>query len=540
MKPRRGLLLLAILVLVVIGLGLLLGGVSADPSGTVSGAVVDAEGPVAGATVREQGTDNVTSTAADGRFTLGTLTEGQEIEVTAWADGYYIASTHVTPTVSGITLTLRPYHTTDHPGYAWPSPISGTSEGACGNCHPVIVSQWITNAHGGAISNPRFFSMYNGTDVSGTVQVAPGYLDDFPDTAGNCANCHASGAGVDGYLTTNMNDVRDVVTAGVHCDYCHKVGGAYLNPATGSVYPNVPGAQSQRVLRPPEGDDIFFGPYDDIHDPDTYLPVMTQSQFCAPCHQFSFWGTPIYESYQEWLSSPYAGAGVTCQDCHMPPTGDTYFALPEVGGREHPPERIPSHLQLGATNVELLQNTVSMTLSARQVADNLRASVTITNTDAGHHVPTDFPARNMILLVRATDDRGRDLVQVDGPTVPDWGGVGPDPDDYAGWPGKGYAKVLRDVVSGESPVASYWKQALIQSDNRLAAFEADTTTCDFLVPDGGGNVEVEARLIFRRAFKSLAEAKGWEVEDIVMETEVVAVSLRSTRKVYLPAVWKTE
>jgi len=100
---------------------------------------------------------------------------------------------------------------------------------------------------------------------------------------------------------------------------------------------------------------------------------------------------------------------------------------------------------------------------------------------------------------------------------------------------------LSDVVSGEAPVASYWKQALIQSDNRLAAFEADTTTCDFLVPEGGGDIEVEARLIFRRAFKSLAEAKGWEVEDIVMETEVVAISLRSTRKVYLPAVMrKTE
>ncbi len=147
-----------------------------------------------------------------------------------------------------------------------------------------------------------------------------------------------------------MNDVRDVITAGIHCDYCHKIGGVYLNPATDSVYANVPGAQSQRLLRPPPGDNIFFGPYDDIHDPDTYLPVISESRFCAPCHQFSFWGTPIYESYDEWLASPYAEAGITCQDCHMPPTGDTYFALPEVGGLEHPPETIPSHLQLGATS----------------------------------------------------------------------------------------------------------------------------------------------------------------------------------------------
>ena len=49
---------------------------------------------------------------------------------------------------------------------------------------------------------------------------------------------------------------------------------------------------------------MFFGPYPDIHDPDTYAPDMSESAFCAPCHQFSFWGTPIYTSYDEWLREP--------------------------------------------------------------------------------------------------------------------------------------------------------------------------------------------------------------------------------------------
>ena len=44
-------------------------------------------------------------------------------------------------------------------------------------------------------------------------RVGPGYLEDFPGTAGSCANCHAPGAGIDGYLTTDMNDVRDTITA---------------------------------------------------------------------------------------------------------------------------------------------------------------------------------------------------------------------------------------------------------------------------------------------------------------------------------------
>jgi hypothetical protein len=496
----------------------------------VSGVVVDADGPVPGATVRVRATNHVTSTATDGQFTLASLVEGQEVEIAAWADGYYIASTHVTPTVSGITLTLRRYHTTDHPEYAWVSPISGTSGGACGNCHPLIVSQWITNAHGEAVDNARFYSLYNGADVTGTIPVTPGYTLDFPGTSGNCANCHAPGAGVDNYLTTNMNDVRGVITGGVHCDYCHKVGGVYLDPATQSVYANAPGARSQRVLRPPPGDDVFFGPYNDVHDPDAYLPVISESSFCAPCHQFSFWGTPIYESYEEWLASPYVEAGTTCQDCHMPPTGDAYFALPEVGGLAHPPEQIPSHLQLGATSVELLQNTVSMTLSARQVAGRLEITVVITNTAAGHHAPTDFPGRHMLLTITATDGQGQALSQQSGPTIPDWGG------SQAGLPGRVFAKVLRDAATGESPVVSYWKQTLIVSDNRIPVLEDDTSIYTFAAPAAGSPVTVTAELRFRRAFQSVMDAKGWDTPDIVMEETQATFSVQPWWICYLPLV----
>ncbi|MBI4470962.1 MAG: hypothetical protein HY650_16735 [Acidobacteria bacterium] len=483
---------------------------SAAPSATVSGMVVNANGPVAGASVRVRASDNVTSTDDDGRFTLASLVEGQEIEIAAWTNGYYIASAYITPPASGITLVLRPYHTTDHSDYEWVSPIAGTSPGACGNCHPMIVPQWMSNAHGGAVSNRRFFSLYNGTHIGGTAQVGPGYLNDFPGTAGNCANCHAPGAAVDGFFTTNMNQIRDAITAGIHCDYCHKVGGVYLNPATQSVYPNAPGVQSQRVLRPPEGDNIFFGPYDDIHDPDTYMPTMTESDFCAPCHQFSFWGTPIYESHAEWLASPYAESDVTCQNCHMPPTGANYFALPETGGLEHPPQQIPSHLQLGVASTDLLQTTVAMTVSARQVFDKIEATVVITNSGAGHHVPTDHPGRHMILVVTAADPQGGMLPFVSGPTVPEWGGT------QARWPGKAFAKVLRDVESGESPVVSYWKRTLIVNDNRIPAFESDISRYRFAPPQNGGQVQIRARLIFRRLFQPLAEAKGWDSPDIIM------------------------
>ena len=65
----------------------------------------------------------------------------------------------------------------------------------------------------------------------------------------------------------------------------------------------------------------------------TCSPVFSQSQFCAPCHYAKFWDIQIYNSYGEWLDSPYADAGnevdyKTCQACHMvvnngTPEGDT-------------------------------------------------------------------------------------------------------------------------------------------------------------------------------------------------------------------------
>ncbi len=525
----RAVWMLLSLSLIGIGLGLWLRDAAAN-SATISGTIEDNAGPIPGASVRVRATENQTTSDSSGAFTLGGLNPGELVEVTAWSDGYYVASLQATPPASGVILTLRPYHTTDHPDYSWISPLAGASDKACGNCHPMILPQWEANAHGQAVSNPRFFSLYNGTDISGTTPIGPGYLNDFPGTAGNCANCHAPGSAVDGYLTTDMNTIRDIVTAGIHCDFCHKVGDVYLDPIGGTVHPNAPGVRSQQVLRPPAGDNIFFGPYDDIPDPDTYLPLTTQSQYCAPCHQFSFWGTPIYESYEEWLASPYATEGITCQSCHMPPTGENYFALPEVGGLPHPPESIPSHLQLGAASISFLQETVSMKVSTHQINGQIHIKVEITNTGAGHHVPTDHPGRHLILTVKPMNENGQPLAQLSGPRVPEWGGT------QADQPGTIYAKVLQDAASGEYPVVSYWKQTLLIEDNRIPALGRAVSEYVFAAPPGNSTITILSELRFRRLFQEVMDAKGWNTPDTIMEQVTQSFNIEPWWTLYMPLV----
>jgi len=505
----------------------------AAPSASISGHVVDANGPVAGATVRIQTTTNSTLTAADGTFVLSNLEQGIPVTVSAWKHLYYCAKIEtVTPPATGITLTLRLYQTNDNPGYDW---IFPAGENSCASCKAGVTEIWLENdLHARSGTNPRFFSLYNGSDISGTAIISPGYKLDFPSTAGNCATCHAPGAAIDAPFSTDMNLLEGVDRDyGIHCDFCHKVADVYLNPATGLPYPNVPGVLSMDLRRPfPESEryQLFFGSFDDDNVPeeDTYLPLATKSQWCAACHQFSFWGTPIYQSFREWQESPYARLGVECQTCHMPPDGVMTNVAPGYGGIERDPQTIHAHTMPGAASEQLLQNTVTLTLSVESVTNTLVATVTLANTGAGHHVPTDHPGRHMILTITATDVQGQHLPQVGGSVVPEWGG------SEAGMAGEAFAKVLQDAITGAYPVVSYWKQSFILSDNRIPALGKNTSTYIFAAPSGGGPITITAELRFRRLFQAEMDARGWDTPDIVMETAELTFPVASSWRVYLP------
>jgi len=547
---RRGMLLtlphllaLAIFVLlIVLFVWAIRTSVQAQGTATVSGWAWKQEGgPAAVARVRRQTATEYVTTAGDGSFVLGGLVEGQMVTITAWLDGYYVGWQVVTPTASGISITLRPYPTTDNEDYRWFSSTDPEGGISCLHCM-VAFPEWSAGAHGQAAENPRFFSMYNGTDITGTTAISPGYKLDFPGTAGNCATCHAPGAATrrQGTFTADMNELQPgAEQEGVFCEFCHKIGDVYLNPATGLPYPNAPGALSYRLYRTYPGSVLFFGSLDDVTRRVSFLPLEKKSQFCAPCHQFSFWGTPIYQSFEEWLQSPYPAQGIECQTCHMPPETVPYFVYPDKGGLIRDPSTLASHLDLGVKDTAFMQRTVAMTVTAQALDTRVSVDIAITNVAAGHHVPTDYPGRNMILFVQATDAEGQELAQLSGPAVPQWGGVGDLAGDYAGKPGKGYAKILRDAVSGEWPVVNYWKQTFIQSDNRIPAGATDASHYEFQIPATGGPVYVRATLLFRRLFIALARGKGWSAPDIVMsQAETVVFPSNLAHKIYLPLIVK--
>ncbi len=496
---------------------------------------------------------------------------GQPIFITAWTSGYYINGVaDVQPGAANVKIILKIHHNTDNSNYAWlPSTFhegQGENQG-CAQCHSTIgtnltislpVDEWLLDAHAQSAVNPRFLTMYSGTNMEGDQSpltrygyirdygsfplrpdwtqpyYGPGYKLDFPDTAGNCAACHMPAASINSPYGTDPTTVSGMDSEGIPCDFCHKVWDVKLNPESGLPFANMPGVLSYEFRRPPDEHQFFAGPFDDVAPgEDTFTPIQRQSQYCAPCHFGLFWDTIIYNSFGEWLDSPYSdpeqakNAGLSssrsCQDCHMPHLGATYFALQDKGGVLRDPQTIFSHRMPGASDETLLQNAVTLSVDAVRSGDQISVTVTILNDKTGHHVPTDSPLRQMILLVQAEGLDGTRLTQVDGPTVPAWGGVGdPEQGYYAGLPGQGYAKILMELWTEVSPTGAYWNPTRVVSDNRIQAMESDTSSFVFTAPTYG-SVSIEVGLFFRRAFIELMDQKGWNDPDILMEQAIVTI-----------------
>lgn len=374
----------------------------------------------------------------------------------------------------------------------------------------------------------------------------PGFQTDQTGSVGNCSGCHLPGVSVKHNVSPEnligmdgKNAAKHGADAfGIHCDFCHKVAAVKLDPVTKLPFPGVTGVHAMEVLRPTgkkghEYEQIFFGPYDDPNSStSTKLPVLSQSQFCAPCHRGQFWGKMIYNSYGEWLESPYGKEGgpqfKTCQQCHMPSPviweGRVMTnTAPGKGGIERPPSTFRSHRM--TIDREILANSLTMTANVRQESGRLLVDVELYNDKTGHHIPTDSPLRHLILHIEAKDASGKVLNQLSGPVLPDWTGSSGRVKAvraFSGRPGKAFAKLLKGVWTEEFPTADYWNDFEIVSDNRIAAFARDKSSYTF-EPPGRGKARIGVSLYYRRAYYQLMEWKKWDDPDILMAREEIVL-----------------
>lgn len=494
---------------------------AARAAADVSGVVRDPTfTPIAGAQVRlRTSAAPVVTTGPDGTFTLpvtfaGTRTVTASVPYDASAAVSYNSSgVDASDGQSGLVIELQPIPVASAGA---PTVITGSF---CGNCHDEQLAEWQTSNHALSAVDTWVLDLYSG---NGTPGGSAGYvfknLHD-PGASGFCATCHAALADV-----ADPGQVQlDAVTSasgldGVNCQACHQIDSVNANASAlhhlGNAtyrFPDELGGAWRFV----------WGPLPDVRDVmrNAEAAVFTQSRFCGSCHEYDnpTSGAPGQTTYSEWQASAYAVPGPgfrSCQDCHMP--AKVTPGTLATDGPVRPGEQRHQHDFVGATP-STLQAAVALSASAVEVGSQIQVSAHVTNQGAGHAFPTGISIRNALLLVSASF-QGTPLTQTSGPTLPFWADddvPGPQPGDYAGQPGKGFARILEGRINGAGPVVRpvlFIDAENVFTDTLIPAGQTDTSTLTFALPPGiqpGNVIDVAVRLLYRRAFRATAVTKGW-------------------------------
>ena len=500
---------------------------SASASAQVSGTVLDDETgePIAGAVVSVQATNIETTTDGNGAFELSDAS-GNALTIVAGAKGYFYSSSTESAPAFDVELRLQDVPQEDDPFYTFTSPKR------CGVCHPVQYEEWLGSPMQKAGMNTWVYDIYDGTGT-GTEEL-PGFIYSrdsvFAESnpASECASCHQPEpwARTPFEAMGDRDDPTPGMLHGVSCDMCHRIADIDISK------PNFPGIFPDVVtLTRPVGNRwvVMYGVLGDVSYTQpgwmraSYQPQL-RSELCAACHQdandphethdFESPESIISEpTYLEWVDTPYADPEselhAECVDCHMAAT-NAGAACDRVT-LNRPVGDVRSHRILGTT-AEFLENALSVTMQAEIVGDSVEVEVAITNDQTGHHVPTGVTIRNMILLVEAWQQSdGTPLVHTGSTLIHDLGGVG-DPAEgyYAGLPGRLYGKI-NIAENGTSPTFFTDAVAIVE-DNRIPALATDTTNYSFEIPSGSGDIEVRARVIYRRSWRALVDGKGWQYD----------------------------
>ncbi|MCO4771788.1 MAG: hypothetical protein KDA24_17285 [Deltaproteobacteria bacterium] len=277
----------------------------------------------------------------------------------------------------------------------------------CADCHPDHVDRWSTSSHAYAMVDPVFRAL---------VEVRRADHDGAQDTF--CLQCHTAIGTRGGEIVPGFDwdALSPVVQEGVTCEACHKVAALERTWNSGHVLDE--GGPMYGPLQDPEASALHEFAYSDLH---------TQSAFCAGCHEVvELDGLPLERPYSEWLESPAADAGQTCQDCHMP----SYEGPAAEGG---PPRTLHDHRFVGidvplapgfategqiaevrARILELIDGSASLELRAEPVAagQTVNLVATVHNHIDGHNLPTGSTfIRQMWLELEVRDADGAVVFQ---------------------------------------------------------------------------------------------------------------------------------
>jgi hypothetical protein len=330
----------------------------------------------------------------------------------------------------------------------------------CASCHPRQYAEW----RGSMMAYAGVSPVFNALEAMGN-SLTDGALAKGGSQGQPCQRCHSPvGIAEDMFPTFEEMEGRPsrdfmegVASRGMSCDVCHQISDPDLH---GSLEGD--GIANTAFLLTPG--DLKYGPIANAADTPRHetrkSDYLSSSQFCGSCHDVRLEGTDartgekakrLENAFTEWATSVYAtdanpyGRVVSCQDCHMSAypyaAPGTYFQDYAAYYGEAPIRRVSTHYFTGVDiafiegfpgqsgqgtdghGIPASQDTRRRDLlraaceldvrvdearrSARDGGGLLPLVVEVTNSGAGHNVPTGFSQERQVWIeITVTDAEG--------------------------------------------------------------------------------------------------------------------------------------
>lgn len=414
--------------------------------------------------------------------------------------------------VADVLVALERLNPEDHPAYRFqhPSPDADPDDlMACGACHKWHYDQWLGSRHARCAENGHV--AYEHARLGASGEAAP---DD-------CRACHQPAAALErpggGWESGGLR-------AANNCDLCHKVH-AVLDLRQSGV------AGALKVLRPdprsrarPGSLHHVFGPVPDstfAFMGASYNPLFQSSHLCAGCHQgggrWREGALPkldTFEEWRRWVAGVPESAVRSCQDCHMPAAttrdvdGKAVDQLAWDGLHRHP-GAVHEH-RFEGSGAAFAASALSVQVGKAREGSRFTATVSVTNTAAGHRIPTGTWTKHVLVGVWARQgDRwlrqveGDRAVVVSGP--PGEGGLSAG--DWRNPGGLVLGLRARDEPSAAVNQPDLWLPWSAEEvvDERLEPQATRVARCVFEA-DPGTEPEVVVRVVHRRGELGLGAA----------------------------------
>lgn len=306
----------------------------------------------------------------------------------------------------------------------------------CAECHQDRYTEWSRSMHALSVSDPIFRSAYTKAII------------DKPEYREYCLTCHSPTT----IKTKDYGTTKSISIEGVTCNFCHNVAGITGNNYTFNA------------------SSLMYGPYSDSKTDahgSAYSDIHIRSEFCSGCHEFSMNGLPISETYSEWKEGPYAAEGIQCQNCHMKAIKGN------ASNDEKQQDKVYSHSWYGGHSGQFLEKAFKIKSSIRRDGKKAIVTISFTNTNVGHKIPSGLPSRKVILNFRATNGSGNVIFSDK----------------------KQYSKILLDQYGNE--VNDFWKASSIGKDNRIKPKETRIEVFEFDLQDTMDKLNIYATLNYQ-------------------------------------------